>query len=553
MLKFKYQIILIVVMLLLGCGKEDNDSSIPESTVDSQLPSIFPELVVSGLNESIETYTVLSVKVNHGQNVETNILLDGEILFTTALKEFKYDLNPYTIPVGPHTIVISTKDDEGHETSFDFNLNVKHLLMTYELGEKENNQSPFKWLFFNDIEGNLLAEFRAIPGVNKIYTDELIIHENIFYSIVIYNTSPDVDSKELDVITNYVPLGRNRSPIVKTDLPVLINQFVVNVNLIEPKNEYSLFWGQGSQYRVFTTGGGGYLETVGFIFDTTDKIYVRYDGVSGVRFLNGGTDLYKYLQFAPNPGYSEIVVEEQDFMLPETMVNIDLPEHEPGSMWIRRYGFANEQDIDTNTSHLIYEAQEDFGFAAQNLSLPILAGLGEYQGILSYRKNNKYYTVNGFENSFNVNMPNWIIDANIQNNSMTITAENEDVDLYSIRFRKSTVNNGSNYRRFDWLYRTFSNEVSGVIFPRLELPTTITADINEEYFRTTSDLNISGIYAIDYEKFNSYEEFMEYATFIQTNLTIKELGYREISFPTFNATGKTTTKTLGSCNEIIIE
>jgi hypothetical protein len=539
MFKFNQFFYIFSIILLLSCDSENKED------LNAELPNNFediPELSVFGTSSIIETYTELSIKISHIQEVNTSISIDDEIIYTTILNEFNFEFNPYLFSVGNHELKIVTEDKDGNINEVSFDIEIKHLLMIYEYGEKENSQNPFKWIFFNDLEGKLLAEFKSTLGLNKIYTDELITSDNILYSAATYIHDIGGDSKTLNVTTTRISIGKERSPIFKTDFPIYENELKINVNLIEPKSEYTLFWGSGTQYRVVTTGGGGYLESVTIHFDNTNDIYVRYDGISGQRILNGEPEFYKYLRFNPIPGYTEIEINEQDFIEPENTISLDLPEHVPGTMNLRRYGFLNVLDIESNNNHLIYEAVEDENFFVNSLSLPVLFGLNEYRNILSYRKDSNYFTVSGFDNDLNVDMPIWSIDLSFINNLITITASNEDVDLYSLNFKKSINSNSTNYRNLNWYYRVFSDDYSGFSFPKLVIPAMITNAIDDEYFESTSDIELSGIYALDYDVFSSYEDYINYSSLIQTNYNVKELGYKQISFPIDNYSGKVSKK-----------
>lgn len=553
MLKNTHFFYVLALVLLIGCNKEDNQNNGSELPDSPENIESIPELSVFGTSAIIETITELNIKINHFQDVETTLAVDGEILHTSSSNEFNYNFNPYLIPVGNHILEIVTKDENGNQNDLSFDVEIKHLLIIYEYGEKENLQNPVKWVFFNDLEGNFLAEFRCVPGNNKIYTDELIGTTKILYSTANFSENTDGNSKELNLTTSRIPLGKNRLPIVRPYFPNLQNEFSVNINLIEPKSDYSLFWGSGTQYRVVSSGGGGYLENIKFIFDQTNDIYVRYDGFSGIRFLNEITNQYKYLRFKPVPGYTEVEVAEQDFIEPESMGRLNIPEHQPGSLRLRRYGFLNDFDIQLNNNHLIYDVGEEDGFMATSVYLPILSGLNQYQHILSYRKENMYFTVNGFENSFDPNMPNWSLNAAVLNNSITIDALNKDVDVYSVRLKKSGNTNGSSYRDLNWLYRTFGNDDSGIALPVLDIPNAITDALNDEFFNTTSDMELTGLYALDYDSFDSYEEFIEYAALIQIPLSIKDLGYKEISFPINNNSGKMINTTSVADYNLILE
>lgn len=539
MCKLNHLFCVFFILLLLSCDNERNEDlnvTLPKNVKD------IPELSVFGTTAVIETYTELNIEIKHVQDVNTSLLIDDNIIFTSTSKNFNFDLNPYLFTIGNHKLKIFTEDKDGNKNDLSFDIEIKHLLMLYEYGNEENSLNPYKWIFFNDLEGNLLTQFKSTPGLNKIYTDKVITTNNILYSVATYTHNIDGDSKNLNVTTTRISIGKERSPIYREDIPNFTNELKINVNLIEPKSMYTLFWGSGTQYRVVTTGGGGYLESINFHFDNTNDIYVRYDGFSGRRILNGEFEDYKYLRFNPTPGYTEVEINESDFISPESTISLEIPEHEPGSMTLSRYGFLNDLDIELNNNHLIYYVAEESNYNANFLNLPVLSGLNQYRNVLSYEKDNNYFTVTGFDDNYDIIMPNWSIEVSFLDNFVSINASNEEVDFYALNYNKSINSDNSNYRNLNWYYRTFSNDSPNFSLPKLELPKEITDTIGESYFESTSDMELTGIYAFDYDHFNTYQEFINYSTYIQTNLSIRDLSYKKISFPIDSYSGKLNNK-----------
>ena len=140
-------ILFILIGLLLSCGGNDDSSNDPVLPEEQENDDISPEINASGIGEIIEVMTDITIAIIDQSAVETEILLDGEEIFSSTLKEFTYNFNPYIIPVGPHTIVVRSTDNSGNENSRTFEVDIKHLLMSYEYGAQENDRNPFKWIF----------------------------------------------------------------------------------------------------------------------------------------------------------------------------------------------------------------------------------------------------------------------------------------------------------------------------------------------------------------------------------------------------------------------
>lgn len=544
-----YRLISIAICFqLISCDPEEvkEEEPVQEEVVEQEeevpdtepTDDVAPEIVVTGITEAVETYTDISLSISDASETDTRILLDGEVLFSSTEKQFDYQLDPYPLAVGMRTLSVQATDSLGNQSVETFTLDVKHLLLSYEYSGQENDRSPFKWIFFNDMDGLPLANFRAVPGTEKIYTDQIVSDSTIFYSIVNYTFDPEYfNSKRLLITTNKITLGGNRLPIVSPPLQNRDNEFNLTVNQ-EESSIFTTYWGSGSEYRVATTGSGGGTETLGLIFDDTDVVYVRNSGPSGVTFIGEEAPPYSYLSFPVNPGSNQETRDEDDFVQPEGTVSVSIAAHDEGSLRFNRFGYTGDQELATNTYHNIYEAIEDSGFLTPSLALPVLNGLNYYRNQIRYQRDGKSYLSESFENLLDTNMPDWSLSSDFGNDRFTITDDTDDVDVYIIQFIKNRNLNSPDERRITWNYRVFgsSNEVESA--PILQVPSEITTAIGESFFESMEGLTLNSLLGIDYTNFETFEEIMDWFAFIQNNPTITERSFRQVSFPTGSVSGK---------------
>ncbi|MFS4491751.1 hypothetical protein [Maribacter sp. 2308TA10-17] len=546
-MKVKFLFIFIVFSIISSCNKEDekltetpvSDDPLEETVIEDQEK---PKLTVVGLTGVIEKISEISISIVDDSSVETMVTLGGEELASSTEKQFTFSLNPYGIAVGDTDFTVTSKDAGGNETIETFTLEIKHLLMTYEYGIDEDERNPEKWIFFNDLDGNSLTNFRAEVGLKKVYTNEKLVGDKVYYSIANYKStvSGTHTSKNLLVTTNKVPLGESRFPILyepsrRSDLS---NTLELRINLIGEDDGYAKYWSEGSNYTVFTTGGGGNMAIFGVRHDATVPIYIRTPVLNSKGFFDGKKENYTYKIFSPQTGDIIIEINEEEFGRAEDNFVLSIPPHDAGSMNLRRFGYENNEALLANINHVIYETEEAENVMADYYDLPLLNDLNTYRNQLFYKKNGIGYFTQDFDNTINASIPNWTLISDINESSINITAQNSGVDFYRIKFIMNDISDNNNVKYMTWNYRVFGELDQEKTAPRLTIPTNILDEINEDFYRNTDNLQFTSVDAYDYDEYDGYEEVMNWFALIKSRLTQDKNTYKRVSFYNTDASGK---------------
>lgn len=174
---------------------------------------------------------------------------------------------------------------------------------------------------------------------------------------------------------------------------------------------------------------------------------------------------------------------------------------------------------------------------ADYLDLPLFSMFSYYNNYLAYGKNGLYYSTSGPDEDFDVNMPNWEASAQVTDTTVALVGNNSDVDYYSIRLHKQVFEDNIN-QWMNWNFSVFGEDGSAKILPRLELPAMITEAIGETFFQTTNDLELNSVSAVDYGKYNSYDETIGWFAFNENAPDGSDNKQRQLGFPISNSSGK---------------
>lgn len=534
----------IVVFIFLGCSSNsEHDGEVLQEPNDGGVQAndeTAPTLAITGLNEPIETYREIEVMISDESSVETSILINDMEIFTTSELQFNYELNPYVIPVGIAQVKVVSEDEFENSTEEEFQVEIKHFLMEFNLGVEEQGRHTFIWTFFNDSEGNLLKSQKAELGSTKIYTDEIVPDDYILYTIAKYEILGNEGQNRSLLNTTYrFNLGETRNELEYYPSYNLVNYVDVDINLEEDNVEgFQLYGGSGSEYDVYKMGGGSFLERVGFKYDSPDYIYLRTDILGGQSGLfDGKKENYRYYRFVPEFSMPVITIDEGDLIPADETVELQVPDHMPGSFVFHRYGFENETDLASNTNHAIYEVQEPSDTYRDYVDLPILGGLESYSNTIQYATDGKGYYAYLFGNNVDISTPNWELNFGIENNKIFIE-ENNDLDYYMVQFRNNDTADYNNLRYWTWNYRTFGTGDNNIPMPVLEMPEDLVSEINDPHYANNDNLELERTYAVEFDNLESYNESVEWLGLNKIPLSTEQKGYKEMIFNKTSTSGK---------------
>ena len=532
----KIRLLFIYLLLLTSVSCNNSEDIIKDDPVidDPIVDDKNPELTITGFSEIIETDTKISITIVDDSAVETKLLLNNEELATSTAKQFDLDINPYGLPIGQTNFIIVSKDAMGNEKSETFSVEIKHLLIEYEYSLQELGDKKH-WLFFNNLDGTEIKSILIKTGAQKVYTDKIILEDKIYTSKAAYRSMAPRDIKYLEISTFKTNLGGKRIASIESTPQEYKHSLKLKINDVPYKSSPSYFVG-GHGYVANSYSGNESYTNITIKHNADRPIYVRNSFLDLEPNLIGKKENYHYLSISPDVGNTSMEVELDQFLPAEENIRIDFPQHDPGSIFFHRNGFKNEENYMKFEGHNIYDVNEPVEASLDFIDMPIISGLNLYQTSFGYKKNDITYTSLAKDGLLNIEMPNWTADVYGSNSTIQLNANNSDVDYYILSLsRILDVVNGNEYssKAFFWNYNIPEVEDNKTtIVPRLSLPNLINESIDIPFFNSTSELKMTeGVTAIDYTKFNSYDETLEWIFFNINILNINDKDYRLITFP----------------------
>jgi hypothetical protein len=530
-MKIKLLLLLAAVISLVSCDGENGQGTSPDDVVETNDDN-GPILSITGLSESMETYTDIEAVVSDESSVETRIFINGEEVFQTSDVQFNYRINPYLIPVGEIQLRVVCEDEFENTTEKLFQLEIKHLLIEFNLGRDEEERYETIWTFFNDSDGNLLTSQKVEQGSVKVYTDKIVPDDYVLYTIAKYEIlGSEGQSRALRNTTYRLPLGEVRNPIVYNQEYNLQNYVDVEIALENDNVQgYQLYTGGGAEYDLYKTGGGSFLEIVGFKYDAPDHIYLRTDILGGPSGLfDGKKENYGYYRFVPDLSRPVISIDESDLIPADESVELQLPDHTEGSFRILRSGFESDTYLASNADHEIYEVLESGDVYLDNIDLPILQGLTSYSNTVQYQFEGKGYYSLLFGNEIDIAPPNWELNFGLENNKIFIE-ENNDLDYYMVQLRKDDTSDFTRSRYWTWNYRAFGSDDENIPIPLLALPDNLISEINDSHYTDSNSLNLERVYAVEFSGLESYNQSIQWLGLNQIPLATEQEGFKEVIF-----------------------
>ncbi|GMN05074.1 hypothetical protein MTsPCn5_04620 [Croceitalea sp. MTPC5] len=519
---------LVFVYLLASCSQGDNQEDPNPTdenpdTIDIQEPTVS----IDGLNAVVEVNSNLTISVSDESATTTQILLDGEELFSTSDTQFEFTLSPYKFPVGNAVLKIISTDNQNNSFTEEYPLEFKHLIMQFEFGADEQADKDGTWVFFNDLNGKLIQYFKPVIGVNKIYTDSIINEDQVYYTITQYDTDGGNVIHNLVNTSYLLNLGQFRRQTVQSEAFSPNGKVKFEIQTIDPVSNFSKYFARGTNYLVNSIGGFESTEILGIDFEYPETIFVCANEI-------GKKEDYLYTTINPEQSSTEISVplDENNFSPMDDFISQSAPAFDNGTFRFDRWGYETEIDLMNDVSHSIYSIGLDN--SSEYLDLPILNGLEFYKNRVRYSLNGRTFINEQFGNSLNLNAPNWdMIDFGVIEGFFYLESNgNEGVDYYLIRSSKSSgpINFTEPSKRFIWVHRTFDNINGRNTTPFLEFPPQITEDLNDTFY-SPDGLSIEYAVAVNFENIDRFSQIADYFALGNLNLQTEEKGFKSLRFP----------------------
>jgi len=501
-----------------------------------------PQLTVDGFTEIIETYADVSINIVDDSTVETKVVHEGEEIATSTEKQFDLSINPYVIPVGSTDFMVVSTDAKGNETSETYSVEIKHLLMNYGYTTFEKEVGFERWLFFNDLDGKELKVIHPEIGDQKIYTDEIILDTQVFFSKANYVAQGEGAFKNLFLQTYQVPLGKYREGLQGTTIQPAENEVDVQLNDVFYEAGWPQYFSQGPNYYTNTHDGDETFTNLTVSHDGTRPIFIIPFAYARNPVFDGKKENYRYAKISPELGNTSLALELESLIPAENNLKIDIPNHDAGSLFINRIAYENEQDWVDNRGHKTFEMFAQTDVITDYVDLPILLDFQLYNTSISYSKDGARYSAFGNDDRLIIEMPNWQASTEVNDSSIKVSSTDQEVDHYILAFNKTeSAPDYSTRISMAWAYNfAIGDNEMQIILPRLSLPTVISDYLNTPFYDKTDDLVWNRITAIDYEKYSSYDEVMGWKIFDENQPLYIDNNTRQIITNNPNYTGKST-------------
>ena len=135
-------------------------------------------------------------------------------------------------------------------------------------------------------------------------------------------------------------------------------------------------------------------------------------------------------------------------------------------------------------------------------------------------------------------MPNWTADLEVNDTIVELTANNQEVNYYGINFFKKEETSNNSRFLMSWHYGVISDDSGKKQFPILSLPETISEAMAEPFYQTIDDLSWNSFSAVDYDKYDSYDEVVGGIVFNKNIMTALDNKSRHLSFGNPDLSGK---------------
>ena len=541
-MKVSRPFLILLLLCFAACSSDSSDSNDTSGQQDQDMPDATdneaPVISVSGLENVIETYTNLEISITDNSAVETRILVNDQEVYTTTSKQFQYELNPFNIAIGNIDLRIVSEDIFGNASESEFDPEIKHLLMEFNLAANELVDIDNLWAFFNNAAGELLATSALSPGMNKIYTDALIPEDHIYYTFTKYYT---YGANVVHTLINESYKVRPGETRYEFDRLIVNRDEELEIEVIREElvNEWSKYETRAVKYwpiGISFTSGPSYSEVFSIEYSYPEIVYLRTAIENAGVGFDGKKENYRYTTLEPNPGMTNMQVTEANFKTMDDHFVQSIPTHDLNSFRFDRRGFENEADMLDNIYHNIYELNEDF-FTISEIDVPILPDLPLYNNIAQYSLDGNRIYVRQFGNNLNLEAPTWNLGSYGTDGPVYfIEANNEDVDYYLLRLYKGSATSGPR-KSFVWVYRTFGSEDDEKTTPQLEFPEEITNSIGDPFY-SGENLVPQYIVAADFEELNSLEDATHYFATGKLSLDINEQGIKSVRFSQSPTSGK---------------
>ncbi|MEM9362469.1 MAG: hypothetical protein AAGA43_07540 [Bacteroidota bacterium] len=520
--------LLLVLAVVFACSSDADQpepSPTPNPPTQGEEDTTAPTVSITGLQDLIEVLTTLEVTVTDASNnVNTAILVNGEEVFTTTLKSFSYELDPFDFPTGETTITVQSTDDSDNQGTESGTFELKKLLFrsTDLAGDDPSNDFVDLYIAINSEETGELIASRLMQSFEdatfyapedftreKIVATKYVLGKGTFFTLNVASTFASLEPgiNVMTVEEAISTLGLNREPSIRdgqfdlsiTDRPVNTN-FRVNTSI---------------DYGV---NGGPSDFDFSYDIQNTENIFIHTSTVD--RSIND----YRYL-ILNNFEDQTISFNSFNSLASDKIQTNSLPNGTERYRFELR-GFVGNEEFETDSYRLLYDFFENSGLGANaTFSFPLIDDFEIFQQRLTVNLNDGREIFGSFRGLKEFEIPNLSISA-----IDDIVTVNGDYDSHTL-IQDITGPIPQGFSEPILFVRRYVDDNSTTItipFDALEIPTKIIENLTTKGFSINATNN-AGDLSIAFTK---REREINYQDLIFYFITRNEAGDEyQVTFP----------------------
>ncbi len=495
------RILFVLLAAALGCT---NDSSQQEPTPDSpminQEDMTPPSINIVGLETgTIEVLTTLELEItDESEETTTTISVNGEEFFSSSIKSFSYELDPFDFPTGATTISITSTDSAGNQISISETIQLARLVASIAAESFAPERNQLLYYSVNTLDGALVQTVQVENPFEtvKLYagddfgrqefviTSYQVFTEDFAFLRSIANIEPGTDlvalQEEAGITTENDIVEPTEPNEIRVDISDFPDDELCNSLAGQGADYFASFTensnvGATSQVRITTRGANASPEDV-FIYNTGFECHNNTFSV---------VDEYRYLFL---DDFVDSSASFLDFTIPDFRT-ANLPNGATGFNFAL-LGYANQVSFEANQLRFLYlnSTSNQQNPNIQGIEIPIIP---EYPIVVNsaivFLSDGKTLTSTLIGENTEINIPNW--QALRNGDTVEVTG---DFDACTFR----TGISGSNNRLINWSYDTEFSQLVTIPFDSFEIPqelldTPIGSSLNFSSLNSNSSLNIS--------------------------------------------------------------
>ena len=368
----------------------------------------------------------------------------------------------------------------------------------------------------------------------------MIVDEKVLFTKALSQIFNEGNYKNLILSTYEVPLGDLRLPGPEYNYYQLESTVDVTLNGIPFVNGLPHYTSYGRFSHTSTFSGDETSTNLEILHYGNKPAFIRTNSWGSSPAFDGKKENYLYTMITPEEGNTTMTLESDTLVPAANNVKIDIPMHDSGTLFISRRGFESEEDLIAFNSHELFDVSDSNGTQIDYVDLPVLNEIEFYDTNIQYSVDGKSFYSRGSDATLEVDAPNWIANVEQVNDTLhRLSANNAAVDYYQIGFSKNK--NSDDFLKtysMSWSHYLDENENGIKDFSLISLPQLISEAFEEPFFKTTDDLSTTGVSAVGYQEYASYDELIANFAYNQNVRPFADNAFKRIFFRNQEASGK---------------